>query len=487
MGFFLDFVLSIVLARGLGTHVYGVYSEIINVTVFFSLICSLGLDTALNVFIPKYRDNHAELSALIKKTLVAFALIAVLVCLSIYFFGQFISDVINSPEIKNHLIFVSSYIFFYTFVIIAQSILLSMFDTKFLFYANTLYKLFIILASFLLIRYGLNIREIFIAFILLSVLVSIAYLINFQRFIQAKTAIIDAYNYFKFGIIILFTKFLNYVLGRYFDIFLLGYFSVEKEQIGFYNIAFSNILALSFMFTSGFTGIALSAFSDLAIKKNYSGVSKGWITLTKISIFFCLPIFLFVLINAKAILALAYSNAFVGSTILLQVFGSLFLVSILLGSGANSTVLYSLNKEKVVLTLRAIMGSVNIVLDIILIPHYEALGAVIATGVSTVLIILSEYIFLKREINLNYPRTFLIKMFGASLLAMGAIIFVPIAGLLGLMAKLVISSIVFMVIIYVLKPFSYEDYGIAEKVFGTNAKYLKPFIMHDAEDYHLGD
>jgi len=481
VGFFLDFVLSIILARGLGTYVYGVYSELINVTVFFSLICSLGLDTALNVFIPKYRNDQAKLSALIKKTFVVFTLIAVMVCLSIFFLGQLIGEVINSPEIKNHLIFVSSYIFFYTFIIIAQSILLSLFDTKFLFFANTLYKLMIIAASFFLVRFGFNLREIFIAFIVSSIVVSIAYLINFQSFFRAKKVIIDTYDYFKFGIIILLTKFLNYILGRYFDIFLLGYFNVEKEQIGFYNIAFSTILALSFMFTSGFTGIALSAFSDLAMKKNYLGIARGWITLTKISIFFCLPIFLFVLIDAKSILALAYSNAYIDSARLLQVFGGLFLVSILIGSGANSTVLYSVKKEKSVLTLRAIIGLVNIVLDIMLIPHYKALGAVIATGISTVLIIFSEYILLKKEIDINYPWTFLLKMCGASVLAMSPIVLVPVPGLFGLMLKLFISILIFTSIIFVLKPFTSEDYGMTEKVFGANVKYLKPFIQYEAD------
>ncbi len=476
VGFFLDFSLSIVLARGLGTHIYGIYSELINVVVFFSLFCSLGLDTALNVYIPKYRDDPRKLSALLKRTLGFFVIFSLLICLIISYFGSSISEVIKSPDAKSHIIFVAAYLFFYTFIIIAQAILLSLFKTKFLFYANTSLKLLFIFASIFIIRFQFGLREILIAYILISGIASISYFCSFHRFLIVKSTLIDSYNYFKFGITILFTKFLNYVLGRYFDIFLLGYFGVSKEYIGFYNIAFSIVLAMSFMFTSGFAGIALTAFSDLVKRNNYHGVVKGWTTITKISVFFCLPLFLFVLLNANLIITLAYSDAYQKASILLQMFGSFFLISILFGSGANSTVLYSLHKERTVLILRSLLGSVNIVLDIVLIPKYQALGAIFATGLSTVLIIIAEYLLLKKQIKLIYPKLFLLKIISASILALSITILLPSAGLWSLLIKLLIATMVFILVIYVVKPFDNEDYKMAREVIKPLAKYLRPFV-----------
>jgi O-antigen/teichoic acid export membrane protein len=51
IGYGLDFVLSVVLARGLGNHLFGVYSELYNFIFLFSLFSIMGMDTSVNVFL----------------------------------------------------------------------------------------------------------------------------------------------------------------------------------------------------------------------------------------------------------------------------------------------------------------------------------------------------------------------------------------------------------------------------------------------------
>jgi O-antigen/teichoic acid export membrane protein len=245
--------------------------------------------------------------------------------------------------------------------------------------------------------------------------------------------------------------------------------------IGYYNIAFTLTLALSYMITSGFSGVILVAFSEFVKQKSWKEIANGWISFLKISIFFCVPLFFFFIWNSRSIIILFYSDLYLDVVPLFQIFASLFLLSILLGSGANSTILYSLHHEKVVLYLRTIFGSLNIVLDIVLIPKYEAVGALVATGVSTIFIILSEYVFLNKKVKISYPFGFLAKI----MLATGfSLFFLSIYSILNL-SNLFLFTItylgVFILSIYKLKPFNNDDQKIVKKISDRAEKIILPF------------
>ena len=89
---------------------------------------------------------------------------------------------------------------------------------------------------------------------------------------------------------------------------------------------------------------------------------------------------------------------------------------------------------------------------------------------------MTEYIFLKREIKLTYPKIFLLKTAGASILAMCVIVLLPDADFWNLLLRLFVSVAVFGITIYALKPFTVDDYRITKEVLNPLAKYLKPFV-----------
>jgi O-antigen/teichoic acid export membrane protein len=82
-------------------------------------------------------------------------------------------------------------------------------------------------------------------------------------------------------------------------------------------------------------------------------------------------------VNANHIIPLIYSEKYLGSISLLQVFGAFFLLTIILGSGINTTVFYAINKQKLVLYLKMSNIFLNIIIDFIFIPYYQALCAII--------------------------------------------------------------------------------------------------------------
>ena len=217
----------------------------------------------------------------------------------------------------------------------------------------------------------------------------------------------------------------------------------------------------------------LVVFSEYAKQKNWNSIANGWITLTKFSIFLCVPIFSFILWNAKPIISILYSESYLEAVILFQSFGSLFLISILFGGGANSTVLLAMNKEKIVLYLRAMLGLLNILLDIILIPKYGAMGAIVATGLSTILIIFGEYKILIKKVNIHYPLRFLIKIIIAAVIGLVIISRFQINGITSLIFLLSVFIILFIMSLYFLKPFNKFDQNMAIKI----GKPIEKFIL----------
>jgi len=472
VGYLLDFLLSVVLARGLGNYQFGIYSELWNFVFLFSLIGTFGIDTAINVYLPKFTNQPQIISSYLRKTMFAFGLIACGVILLLNFSGNYLSAFVHTPELGGLLKLTSFYIVLFSFLLIAQMILISFYAAKFLFWVNSILKLATIIISYFILSNQGNLNQVIIGFIVINIIISGVYFIRFFKYLRPKPAVTKAWPYFKFGLVAWTTQFVNYLLGRYFDIFLLGYFAISKQEIGYYNIAFSITLALHYFFTSGFGGITTAAFSEFEQQHQRHSIATGWLKVTKVCIFFSLPVFLYVILNAKKIIQCIYTEAFLSSSILLQVFASFYLISVILGSGVNSSVLYAIRKEKIILYLRSALGLLNVILDILLIPYIGAMGAIIATGFATMGIISLEFRFVNKFIHLTFPLLFLSKITLASIVSLGIVQFISIANLFELILNGFSYVLLFLFFIFFLKPFSLDDLRQIKEINATLGKLV---------------
>ncbi|MBN2012877.1 oligosaccharide flippase family protein, partial [candidate division KSB1 bacterium] len=66
----INFVLVIIIARGLGTYNFGIFTELITLFTLLWIICSLGFETTLNIFIPKYFDNPGKISYMLRSSII---------------------------------------------------------------------------------------------------------------------------------------------------------------------------------------------------------------------------------------------------------------------------------------------------------------------------------------------------------------------------------------------------------------------------------
>ncbi len=456
-GYFLDFILSVVLARGLGEYYYGVYTELWNFVFLFSLFSAAGIDTAIVVFLPKVAENAHHIAYYIRRTFRFFGIVVLVIIFLLMLTAGYLSRAVHSPELSVLLKIASFYIALFSFILIGQAILLSFFDTRFLFWANTILKSTVILCSFLILKNGGSLEFVIWSMIGINAVSAGIYLWRIYPLIRVKPEVQSLSPFFKFGFIAWITSFINYLLGRYFDIFLLGVFSIPKAVIGYYNIAFSLTLAMAALITAGFSGITTAAFAQLEHENRRHVIAEGWLRVTKLSIFLGVPLFLFVILNARIFISAVYGADYIQSANLLQLFAFLYLISLGLGSGTNSALLYSINKEKVVLKIRAVCGLVNVLLDIILIPILGVKGAILASGSAIVLTIGAEYIFSRRYARLQFPARFISKISLAAVVSLVVSYLFPTHTVQGLLVNLVFYIILFILCLFLLKPFTRDE------------------------------
>ncbi|MBN2013012.1 polysaccharide biosynthesis C-terminal domain-containing protein, partial [candidate division KSB1 bacterium] len=344
------------------------------------------------------------------------------------------------------------YVFFYNYAIIFEFVFQSFYRTKFVTLINLIFKLLLLIVVFvILFIYRLGVYDVLLSYGIAYFFITVLFFVKVKEYLTQypqKVAIIEIV---KSGFSVWLIKIINYFLGRYLDILLMSFYLIAKEQIGCYNIAFTLVMALSYIVTSGLGGLGLSTFSELESKNNTFAIVQAWRKILKAFLVFLIPLFIFFIVKAAAIIKLLLSVEYEQSIILFQVFGTLYFLSMLLGSGLNSTVLYSLKREKLVLCYRISIGIINLILDILLIPKYGALGAMIATGCSTVLVISVEYFNIKNLLKFSYPLKFVLKLLAASIVSMVIVSMIKNDTIINLIISVITFCLMYLIFTTLLK------------------------------------
>jgi O-antigen/teichoic acid export membrane protein len=178
---------------------------------------------------------------------------------------------------------------------------------------------------------------------------------------------------------------------------------------------------------------------------------------------------------ARPIITIIYSKAYSPSIVFFQIFIIFGLIARAAGGGTNIGLLYALNKEKIVLATRSIGAILNIVLDIILIPRYGVIGAVVATGSVGVVLVLTEVTILRRYIKAEFPLVFALKIFSAGTFGILVASLLKPASIVQLCFAALIYFVIFIIGILILKPFSEDDKEVLSKIHPVVEMVVKYF------------
>jgi len=185
------------------------------------------------------------------------------------------------------------------------------------------------------------------------------------------------------------------------DILMLGFFRTVNE-VGYYNAAFKIFMLFigiqSLVNYVIFPFISRNSNNNIIIEEFINGAMY---LMNRVSVVVC-----FVLVFlANDVIKLFYGSDYSASVVLLQLLGiSSFFV---FNETITAPYLLASNKSKKHLIAVTAGAIINIILNIILIPGYGAIGACIATISSEIFVFSLLYYFSSEEINIYFTKIFL--------------------------------------------------------------------------------
>lgn len=397
------FIISILLTRYLGKERLGDYATLLVVPVFIRLLTSFGLETLINKKLPElgvHDDSGAEGRYLISRLLVIRFVTTTVFCFLIYHFLAHYFDFINNPG----LIEFRWALILYFFVITVASLLSTLFMTllrfKTLAKTETLGSLLNLVFLIVFIRLDYGIYAVLYAYIISIATTSVIYLIlaRDQYCGPVKKPELDDMGHLawvSYGI-----GFLGFGLMTQSDVLLMNFFKVGRADIGLYHLATGLGAAMAFLL-SGVAPMALSLFSETYAKDGIKNLANLYYQIVGFAAYLTIPVYVFCILNASPLIDFIYGAAFLEGTRALVVYATFAGIQTALGINFTVSTLYVIRRRDVAMRSTAESSILNITLNLILIPTFGMMGAIMATGFSMVYMVLRQLKVISSEMEIN--------------------------------------------------------------------------------------
>ncbi|WP_181861713.1 oligosaccharide flippase family protein [Haloplanus salinus] len=228
-----------------------------------------------------------------------------------------------------------------------------------------------------------------------------------------------------------------------FDTYLLGYYA-DLGLVGTYNVIYPIATAMGFVL-SAFGYLTMPVISRLHAEKRhdemavlYQGVAK-WVFLTT------LPLLLVTFLFPRFIIGVTFGSKYLAGAAALQLLIVSYFVNAL--TGPNIQTLTSIGGTRSLMKFNIFAAVVNIVLNVLLIPRYELVGAAAATVIALVLLDVLVSVRLYRQARLQpFGRSLVLPaVFG---IAVAAVLYAVVVRVVGVSPVSIVSMFVLFVPLY---------------------------------------
>jgi O-antigen/teichoic acid export membrane protein len=186
--------------------------------------------------------------------------------------------------------------------------------------------------------------------------------------------------------------------------------AVAPTELAFFKSTYQMGDAGARFFTDGLGGVSLAMMSTSYAGKHLPSLATGWRVVNKLQVLLAIPIILFAIPHASAIMSLLFGSPYAKSGLLLAVF--LFLNGLiqLLGGATHQWALYVLGRQAWVVVSQ--WGTIVIlaITGAVLVPRFFALGALIAVGVGRLAAQIFVFVLARFWVRRPYPVAFTAKL-----------------------------------------------------------------------------
>lgn len=384
----LNFVAQVLLVRFLTQSDYGAWGYALAMVAFFQAFATLGLKRSITRFIPIYheKNEYEKVVGTIVLVLGTILVTGLLIIGALFTAPDMISNLIGDDNQPLYLLLI---LIFLVPVEAIDGMLIGLFasfaNPRTIFFRKhiigpvlklTVVLLLIIFKSTVLfMAYGYLMASALGVMIYSVILVRLLKKQGLLNNLSLKSIKIPAKEIFAFTIPLL-TSDLVLVIMHSADTMILGYFH-DTTQVALYRVIlpaahFNKIVMTSFALL--YTPLAARLFA----KKNYEGINDlYWKTALWMSIL-SFPIFTLTFSMANPLTTMLYGTRYEQSWLFLNMMSFAYYFNCTLGF--NGLTLKVLGKVRYVMMINIGAAILNVVLDIILIPKFGALGASVATA-----------------------------------------------------------------------------------------------------------
>ena len=444
----ISFTYFTLIARALGPEDLGKYYFAISFASIFSILMDLGLTNVLTREIAKDKDKaNNYLSTVLAIKLPLSVITGLLIVI--------IANLLGYPELTKILIYFSTVCvildsFATTFFAVSRGFHNLSFESV----ASVLFQIIVLITGLIILKLDLGLSWLMGALLLASIINLI-----YSLFIVTgifKLSLKPVYNpklikfilkiSISFGLFAIFQK-----VYTYFDTVLLATLAGDY-YVGLYQVAFKIMNAIQFL------PLAFTASLYPAMSAYWAG-NRDQLTITferamNYLIIIALPISIGIAVLADKIV-LIFKSEFQGAILPLEI--NIAALLFMFAAYPIGSLLNACDKQKINTINMGITVAASIILNIILIPRFQAVGASITVLISSILMIILGLIQVPKII--TYRPKIILKVFGKALLASALMMFfiIYLKNYLNIFIIVPPAAIIYFVILYYLKAFRKED------------------------------
>lgn len=264
---------------------------------------------------------------------------------------------------------------------------------------------------------------------------------------------------------IIWDKSENFFIGRF----------CNASQIAFYNLGFNIVQRFASILPMTFWKVLFPAMSGLHGTNDTDKMKRLFYISTRYISFFSFPVGVGGIVLAYHLIHYLYGHEFIGAQRVLQI---IFAASIFTNlSNPASAVLYGFEKQAFIYKYGFFLAIFNIIIDLLLIKPYGAVGAAVCYGITSILGSAGGLIYTCKLMKIRYPFFSVLKTFGASLL-MGSCMEIIISvnhEIPGFIIAIFAGFIVFTGTMFLITPLEDEDFMLIRHIDALTPHNLKPF------------
>lgn len=382
----LMYLTAIFIARGLGVEENGRFVGLFSISQLLIVLSSLGLETSLNKFIPQLGADSTDAQGrfMLRRVLLlrigAFAVAAFLFAGFVYLVPVPFLD-----QNRHVLAAVVCFSAIRSLVPLFAMVLTARLQTAVTALINVAIRALELAVIFWLATVNFTVENLFLVFLVSSTLHVAAYAVLARKTVFGSIQPVAMRPVVAFASLFWVNTVVDFVLGRQGDVLLLANLHPDRAQASMYDVAYSIAQLAAMALTVGLSGVMFATFARLAVEDQQK-MDRFYRFSIRIVSLLSVPAFCFVMANAEAILHVLYSSRYVAAAPFVVIILVFRVVSRLFGGPENAEYLLSRGRVGTVVSIGIIAASVNVVLNILLIPRWGAAGSVIAGGAANLLV-----------------------------------------------------------------------------------------------------